>query len=218
MASTSAAEVRPAAAELRGARGFTLIEAMIALAIVALGMIAVHMQLGRYAQNAARTEEKTLASWIATNKITELSVQKTWPELGKDEEDIDFAGRAWHYTIEVLKTPADNLRRVDVSVYLADRPDVLVDKVSGFIEPPLPPGFGAVRWLTTGGQRGEPGDRSSSGSGDRPGGASREDREGTASGGQREGTTSGQREGTTSGEREGTTSGEQSDAPPGALR
>jgi general secretion pathway protein I len=135
--------------------GFTLIEAMVALAIVALGMIAVNMQLGRYAQSAIRTEEKTLASWIATNKITELSVQKTWPELGKDEEDVDFAGREWHCRIEVQKTPAENLRRVDVSVSLADRPDIVIDKVSGFIEPPLPAGFGGTRWLMTGGaQRG----------------------------------------------------------------
>jgi general secretion pathway protein I len=135
--------------------GFTLIEAMVALVIVALGMIAVNMQLGRYAQSAIRTEEKTLASWIATNKITELSVQRTWPDLGKDEEDVDFAGREWHCRIEVQKTPADNLRRVDVSVSLADRPDIVIQKVSGFIEPPLPAGFGAVRWLTSGGgQRG----------------------------------------------------------------
>jgi general secretion pathway protein I len=151
-------------------RGFTLIEAMIALAIVALGMIAVHMQLGRYAQSAIRTEEKTLASWIATNKITELSVQKTWPELGKEEEDVDFAGREWHSRIEVSKTPADNLRRVDVSVYLADRPDVLIDKVSGFIEPPLPPGFGPVRWLTSGGQRGARRGRAPAGPDDEPDG------------------------------------------------
>ncbi|HEU4617177.1 MAG TPA: type II secretion system minor pseudopilin GspI [Gammaproteobacteria bacterium] len=137
-------------------RGFTLIEAMVALAIVALGMIAVNMQLGRYAENAIRIEDKTLASWIATNKITELSVQSTWPDLGKDEEDVDFAGREWHCVIEVQKTPADNLRRVDVSVYLADRPDDRIDKVSGFIEPPLPPGFGPVRWLTAGGRRGGP--------------------------------------------------------------
>jgi general secretion pathway protein I len=132
-------------------RGFTLIEAMVALAIVALGMIAVNMQLGRYAQSAIRTEEKTLASWIATNKITELSVQKTWPDIGKDEEDVDFAGREWHCRVEVQETPAENLRRVDVSVSLADRPDNVIQKVSGFIEPPLPPGFGGVRWLTSGG-------------------------------------------------------------------
>jgi general secretion pathway protein I len=174
---------------------------MIALAIVALGMIAVHMQLGRYAQSAIRTEEKTLASWIATNKITELSVQKTWPELGKDEEDLDFAGRAWHYRVEVSKTPADNLRRVDVSVYLADRPDILIDKVSGFIEPPLPPGFGPVRWLTSGGQRDAPRGRSS-GSGGRNGGQN---------GGQNGGSASGE-------EREGPASGQQRDAPPGLTR
>jgi general secretion pathway protein I len=144
MASTTAADARMG--------GFTLIEAMIALAIVALGMIAVNMQLGRYADNAIRIEDKTLASWIATNKITELSVQSSWPELGTDQEDVDFAGREWHCRIEVMETPVDNLRRVDVSVTLLDRPDDVIQKVSGFIEPPAPRGFGSVHWRAAGGR------------------------------------------------------------------
>lgn len=122
----------------------------MALAIVALGMIAVNMQLGRYAESAIHIEDKTLASWIATNKITELSVQSTWPEIGKDEDDVDFAGRQWHWRTEVQKTPVDNLRRIDVYVSLADHPDDVIDKVSGFVEPPVPAGFGGVHWLTAG--------------------------------------------------------------------
>ncbi len=136
-------------------RGFTLIEAMVALAIVALGMIAVFMQLGRYAESAVHIEDKTIASWIATNRITELSVASTWPALGKDQDDVDFGGRMWHVRVEVKKTPVDNLRRVNVAVSLTDSPDAVIDKVSGFIEPPVPPGFGQVHWLTAG--RAQPG-------------------------------------------------------------
>ena len=51
------------------ARGFTLLEVMVALAIVALGMMAVHAQLNRYAVGAAIIENKVLASWIASNRI-----------------------------------------------------------------------------------------------------------------------------------------------------
>ena len=46
-----------------GSRGFTLLESMVALAIVALGMMAVHTQLNRFIVSALVTEEKTLASW-----------------------------------------------------------------------------------------------------------------------------------------------------------
>ena len=64
-------------------RGFTLLEAMVALVIVALGMMAVNTQLNRYAVAAVYVEQKTLASWIASNKLTELSVGSTWPEVGE---------------------------------------------------------------------------------------------------------------------------------------
>ena len=58
----------------RRTAGFTLIEVMVALVIVALGMMAVNTQLNRYTVAASYVEEKTLASWIATNKLTELIV------------------------------------------------------------------------------------------------------------------------------------------------
>ena len=65
---------------MRNTRGFTLLEAMVALIIVALGMMAVNTQLNRYVVAASYVEQKTLASWVATNKVTELSVGPTWPE------------------------------------------------------------------------------------------------------------------------------------------
>ena len=127
--------------------GFTLLEAMVALVIVALGMMAVNTQLNRYAAASVFAEEKTLASWIATNKITELSVAGTWPELGDSDEEVDFAGRLWQCRVEVDETPVENLRRVDVSIALADDPERVVHKVSGLVEPPAPRGFLPLRWI-----------------------------------------------------------------------
>src|SRR5690606_20154165 len=99
-------------------RGFTLIEVMVALVIVALGMTAVHAQISRYAVGAAVIEEKTLASWIASNTLTELGIAPTWPELGANEQEVEFAGRYWLVRTEVSETEVDNLRRVDVYVSL----------------------------------------------------------------------------------------------------
>jgi general secretion pathway protein I len=136
-------------------RGFTLLEAMVALVIVALGMMAVNTQLNRYAAAAIYMEEKTLASWVATNKITEFSIDSAWPELGDSDEDIEFAGREWHCEIEVQETPVDNLRRIDVSVSLVTDPERVLHKVSGIVEPPPPRGFMPLRWLGgVGGDRG----------------------------------------------------------------
>ena len=128
------------------AGGFTLLEAMVALVIVALGMMAVYGQLNRYVVAASFTEDKTLASWIATNEITALSVAASWPDLGKSDEDVEFATRKWRCHIEVSATDVQNLRRVDVSVTLADAPERVLHKISGLIEPPPPAGFMPPHW------------------------------------------------------------------------
>ena len=133
-------------AELARPRGFTLLEAMVALVIVALGMMAVNGQLNRYVVAASFVEEKTLASWIGTNEITALSVGPTWPPVGTHDEDVDFAQRKWRCHIVVTETDVMNLHRVDVSVSLKDNPERVLDKVSGLVEPPVPAGIPPPRW------------------------------------------------------------------------
>jgi len=132
------------------ARGFTLLEALVALAIVALGMMAVQTQLNRYVVSAVATEERTLASWVAANKLTELSVSSSWPEIGRSDDEVNFAQRQWRMVIEVSETPVENLRRVDVRVYMADDPERLIHTLSSLLEPPPPTGYMPVRWLVTG--------------------------------------------------------------------
>ena len=135
----------------RRSAGFTLLEALVALAIVALGMMAVNTQLNRYVVSASYIEQKTLASWIASNKLTELSVAADWPALGDSNDEVaEYASRDWRLTTEVSETPVENLRRIDVSVSLAEDPDRVIHKVSGLLEPPPPRGFVPVRWLSVG--------------------------------------------------------------------
>jgi general secretion pathway protein I len=136
-----------------------LVEALVALAIVALGMIAVINSLERYAANASYMEQKTLASWIGTNKLTEISVAPTWPALGDYEDEVEFAGQQWSCEIVVSETDVDSLRRVDVSVKLTSDPKTVVHKVSGLIEPPSPPGFSPPQWSLQGVGGGEGGER-----------------------------------------------------------
>ena len=127
--------------------GFTLLEVMVALIIVSRGMMAVSAQLGRFAAASYDMEQKTLASWIASNKITELSIAREWPELGTQQDEIEFANRSWLLRTEVSETDVDNLRRVDVFVMRADEPEEVVRRLMGFVEPPqqsaaLPRGYG----------------------------------------------------------------------------
>ena len=134
--------------------GFTLIEVMVALVIVALGMTAVYSQISRYAVGAAFIEEKTLASWIAANRLTELSIEPTWPAIGDNEEEVEFAGRYWIVRTEVSETEVENLRRVDVYVSLSEQRDRTVHQMMALIEPPPPRGFAPVEWQPLGGGAG----------------------------------------------------------------
>lgn len=155
-----------------GTAGFTLVETLVALLIVGLGMTAVFMQLNQVAMNSGYLRDKTLASWIGSNKVTEYSLQSAWPEIDEIEEEItDFANRDWQLAIVVSETGVENLRRVDVSVALADDPDNIIHTVSGLLEPPatqLPP----VEWRSVGplggggpGRGGGPGPGADEGSG-----------------------------------------------------
>lgn len=126
--------------------GFTLLEVLVALAVVVLGMMAVVKALGEYTDRTDRTRQKTLASWVATNKLTEMAISPTWPPLGDSEEDIEFARQQWRCEIKVSKTEVENLRRVDVSVRLVKDPQRVIHIVSALIEPPAPAGFLPPQW------------------------------------------------------------------------
>lgn len=134
----------------RPSAGFTLIESVVALLIVALGMTAVFVQLNQSASMSFYLRDKTLASWIGSNVVTELSLQSQWPALGDTEEEIEYAGRRWIYTVVVAETDVDNLRRVDVEVALEERPERIIHTVTALIEPPFSQNFPPVNWDAAG--------------------------------------------------------------------
>ena len=72
------------------AAGFTLMEVLVALAVVVLGMMAVVKALNEYTDRTDRVRQKTLASWIATNKLTEIAIAPAWPELGDSDADVEL--------------------------------------------------------------------------------------------------------------------------------
>jgi len=98
------------------ARGFTLIEVVVALAVLALAMGALISGMARYADNAAVLREKTLALWVAHNRLTEIGLEPTWPELGESDGDEELAGIEWRWDVTVAETPDPKVRRVDIAV------------------------------------------------------------------------------------------------------
>ena len=104
-------------------RGFTLIEVLVALAIVAIGMAAVLGALTSSASTVLYMRDKTLAQWIALNHIAEerLKVQPGQvPQQGNSDGDVDYAGQKWHWRQETVPTAVQGMVRMDVMVRPAD--------------------------------------------------------------------------------------------------
>ncbi len=113
--------------------GFTLIEVLVALAIVAFGLIAVFGQLNQSAMAASRLRDKTFAHWIAMNLLTERRLAGQLPGVGKESDDIDMANARWHFEITFSETGVDGMRRADVAVSFADEPDRPLANASAFL-------------------------------------------------------------------------------------
>lgn len=129
-------------AERRRAPGFTLLEVLVALVIVALGLLAAFGQVNQTVTAASRLRDKTLAHWVAANEMTRLRLlllqEQQFPAIGSRSDEVEMARTDWRYTIKVTKTAVDAMRRVDISVAFADRPDTVVTTLTGFLARPGP--------------------------------------------------------------------------------
>jgi general secretion pathway protein I len=140
-------------------RGFTLIEVLAALVIVALGMMGVIEAVTQSARNGTYLREKTLAHWIAMNVITERRLEPSPPEIGESSDEVEFAGTRWKWTLRVTQTQLPSMRRMDVLVRTVDAPaESSLITVSGFYGTGIgAAGAGTVPWAnagTGGGQAG----------------------------------------------------------------
>lgn len=104
-----------------GMRGFTLLEVLVALAIVVLGMSAVLATITSSADTVVYLRDKTFANWVALNQIAQLRLSGQTPQTGKSDGDTDdFAGRKWHWHQEVTALQLPGMARIEVSARPAD--------------------------------------------------------------------------------------------------
>jgi general secretion pathway protein I len=105
---------------VRTQRGFTLIEVLVALVIVALGMSALLGSLGSAADTASYLRDKTFAQWIAFNQLATLRLSGTLPSDGTTDGELDYAGRHWRWRQVITDLGFPGLFRIDVMVEPAD--------------------------------------------------------------------------------------------------
>jgi len=126
-------------------KGFTLVEVMVALAIIALSLTAVAAKMGRMIDTSNSMRERTYASWIAQNKIAELRLANVIPDVTATSGEVDYANTVFRWRAVVSESGVENLFRVDVAVSYEDD-DAVIRTVTGFIGEPVIPGQSNRSW------------------------------------------------------------------------
>ncbi len=97
-------------------RGFTLVEVLAAVAVLAIAMAAVLSAMARYADTAHHLRMRTLAMWVAQNQLSEVMSESQWPAEGTQDGTADMGGFAWQWETVTQVTQDDRLRRIDIVV------------------------------------------------------------------------------------------------------
>lgn len=104
---------------LRRARqsGFTLVEVLVALAIVAIALVAGTQAAGTLTRNAQRQSDIVLAQLCAENELVKARLSRQMPSVGDSTESCEQAGRQFNVNIIVRPTPNPQFRRIDAQVF-----------------------------------------------------------------------------------------------------
>lgn len=124
---------RPTAGRLRG---FTLIEVLIALAVLAIALSAVIKGVSANVNNAAHLRDRMLAHWVVMNKLAELQVDAVFPVPGVSNGTALMAEQEWAWQVTVSNTPDPSVRRLDVEVRSRKEDKQPLDSMVGYVGQP----------------------------------------------------------------------------------
>ncbi len=129
--------------------GFTLVEVLVALAIVAFGLTALFAATSQTVQASAYLREKTLAQWIALNRISEARLEGEPPVDEQMSGDIEYAGQNWRWELKTIETPVKGIVRLEARAALANAAeDSWPGFATGFMGNAIaPPGGPSDNWL-----------------------------------------------------------------------
>ena len=120
-------------------RGFTLIEILLALAVVAVTGLAVATALGGVAAQTYALEQRTVAHWVAENQLARTQLGRIGTDesfsVGRQTERVRMAGRSWRVSQSLTETVNPWLGRVEVEVYETTSGDEVgpVERLVGFV-------------------------------------------------------------------------------------
>lgn len=112
-------------------RGFTLIEVLVALGIVAIALVAGLQATSALTNNALRQSDVLLAHICAENELVKVRLSRQMPGVGENSVPCEQAGHAFNVNVAVLPTPNPSFRRVDAQVMDGKTPVLRLSTVVG---------------------------------------------------------------------------------------
>ena len=113
--------------------GFTLIEVLVALAIIAVALLAAMRAAGQGTNNVGELRSRLLAGWVAENLLAEHRARRDWLPLGIQRGSGRQGGLDFVWREEVVDTPNPAFRRVDVRVFAGAEESHSLAHLTGFV-------------------------------------------------------------------------------------
>jgi general secretion pathway protein I len=120
------------------ARGFTLVEVLAALAVLAIAFAAVMRGLAQGIDLAAELREREVALWVAQNRLAGHEAERAFPTPDTRDGETEMGGRSWRWREQVAATPDADLRRIEIEVRADPQREALA-RLAGFLRRPAGP-------------------------------------------------------------------------------
>lgn len=116
--------------------GFTLVEVLVALAIISIALLAALRVAGGGTNSVGELRGRLLAGWVAENRLAESRALGDWPALGIQRGRQRQAGVEFAWRQEVIATPNASFRRVDIRVFTGPEEAHALARLTGFVVNP----------------------------------------------------------------------------------
>ena len=97
--------------------GFTLVEVLVALAVLTIALAAVMRAMSQSIDTSGNLRDRTIAMWVAQNRLATHQIQHDWPALDTTEGSTDMVGLEWRWREQVMPAPGEpDLRQIHIEV------------------------------------------------------------------------------------------------------